>query len=240
MASQRQIDSARRNGSLSRGPATDAGRDKSSRNSLKHGLSSKKLFVLANESEEGFAAALEAINQHFQPASDLERELCVEIAHHRWRLRRLWIIETGLFDKQMDQQDAELRKNYSSFDEGTRLTCAFESLAKENGSLGLLTRYETRLHRAFNRAVDRLAQIQEARRGPLDGPANDGPANDGPAPEPAGLETIRQNEPDSTDRSKDLSFPRWSSAERSMLNERPATIREADISILADKPNAGD
>jgi hypothetical protein len=193
MASQRQIDSARRNGSVSRGPVTEAGRDKSSRNSLKHGLSSKKLFVLANESEEAFAATLDAINRHFQPETDLERELCVEIAHHRWRLRRLWIIETGLFDKEMDKQDAELRKTFTSFDEGTRLTCAFESLASENGALGLVTRYEARLHRAFNRSVDRLNQLQEQRRNSSHGTATEREPTSESEPE-----TIRQNEPKPT------------------------------------------
>jgi hypothetical protein len=103
MASQRQIDSARRNGALSRGPVSPEGRAKSARNSLKHGLSSKKIFVLSNESEESFDSTLEAVNQHYQPSSDLERDLCLEIAHARWRLRRLWIIETGMFDREMDR-----------------------------------------------------------------------------------------------------------------------------------------
>jgi hypothetical protein len=64
-----------------------------------------------------------------------------------------------MFDKEMDRQDANLRQTFSSFDEGTRLACAFEGLAKENGGLGLLTRYESRLQRAFNRAVDRLEKM---------------------------------------------------------------------------------
>jgi hypothetical protein len=161
MASQRQIDSARRNGARSRGPASPEGRAKSARNSLKHGLSSKKIFVLSNESEESFDSTLEAVNQHYQPASDLERDLCLEIAHARWRLRRLWIIETGMFDREMDRQDAVMRDTYRNFDEGLRLAGAFEVLAKPHGGLGLLTHYESRLQRSFNRAVTRLEQIQK-------------------------------------------------------------------------------
>ena len=159
---------------------------------LKDDINWKKLFVLGNESSGAFQATLDAINRQFQPETDLERELCVEIAHHRWRLRRLWIIETGLFDKEMDRQDAELRKTFKSFDEGTRLTCAFETLAGESGALSALGRYENRLHRAFNRAVDRLKQFQEERRSLQNEP-------DGGTGLQACVSTrqqIRQNEPE--------------------------------------------
>jgi hypothetical protein len=160
MATQRQIDAARRNGALSRGPVTPEGRAKSARNSLKHGLSTSKIFVLSNESEESFDKTLNAINLHYQPQSDLERDLCIEIAHARWRLRRLWIIETGMIDREMDRQHTSMSANSERCDEGTRLAGAFETLASPQGPLGLLTTYESRLQRSFNRAVDRLQKIK--------------------------------------------------------------------------------
>jgi hypothetical protein len=75
MASQIQIDSARRNGARSRGPATAEGKSKSAGNSLKHGLSSKKIFVLANESNDAFNDTVEAIKRIYQPSNELEHEL---------------------------------------------------------------------------------------------------------------------------------------------------------------------
>jgi hypothetical protein len=131
---------------------------------LKHGLTSEKLFVLSNENPDAFHRLVTTIHDLYRPMNDLEIELCLDIAHARWRLRRIWTIETALFDKAMDAQDAGLRKQYQQFDEGTRLAHAFESLAQESRSLGLLTRYETRLRRAYDRALENLRDAQARRR----------------------------------------------------------------------------
>jgi hypothetical protein len=177
MASQRQLESARRNGALSRGPVTPEGREKSSRNSLVHGLSAKKIFVLQNESSEDFQDLIAAFIRQYEPATEVEEELCLAIAHAHGRIRRLNIVETGLFDKQMDRQDQELREAYATFDEGVRLASAFESLAKQNGALGLLTRYEGRVYRTLQTLVGRLETIQRERRKKCQNePDSDGPA----------------------------------------------------------------
>jgi hypothetical protein len=164
MSSQAKIDAARRNGALSKGPVTPEGRRKSSLNSTKHGLNSKKLFVLSNESEEAFAGALSAILGQFKPETQLERDICVELAHARWRLRRLWVVETAMIDKEMDRQHDETPKAAQTFDEGTRLASAFESLASSHGALGMLTRYESRLTRNFLRLTGRLQELQRTRQ----------------------------------------------------------------------------
>jgi hypothetical protein len=44
------------------------------------------------------------------------------------------------------------------------LVNAFEAMAKQNGALGLLTRYEGRLDRAYKMLVDRLETLQRTRR----------------------------------------------------------------------------
>jgi hypothetical protein len=159
-----KAEAARRNGRLSRGPKTSEGRLKSAANSLKHGVTSEKLFVLNNESREGFDRLVATIHSLYQPMNDLETEICLDVAHARWRLRRIWTIETALFDKTMGAQDAQLREQFELFDEGTRLACAFEDLAQESRSLGLLTRYETRLRRAYDRALENLKSAQAQRR----------------------------------------------------------------------------
>ena len=156
MASQRKIDAARRNGALSRGPVTAQGREKSSRNSLKHGITAKKLFVLANESSAAFDELLEGFNRHYQPANELEHEICLNIAYAYWRLRRLSVVETGLFDDRMAAITDESCRN----DESIRLARTFDALANEN-SLGLLTKYEARLYRTFYRLVE---QLEKAKR----------------------------------------------------------------------------
>ena len=156
MATQRQIDSARRNGAKSRGPVTQEGKARSSANALKHGLRSEKLLVLRNESGQNWDDLLAACIRCFEPADQFEAELVHEIAAARWRMRRAWAVETGLFDSQMDKQNAGLQEIYADVDEGARLAAAFTALADETNALNLVTRYETRLRRSFESALDRL------------------------------------------------------------------------------------
>ncbi len=156
MATQRQIDSARRNGALSKGPVTVAGKEKSARNSFTHGLTSKKIFVLENESAQAFDHVVAGFISHYRPATDVEQELCLNVAHAHWRIRRLAIVETGMFDRQVGKQNED--------DEAIRLAAAFEAMAQKNGALGLLTRYEGRLYRSFKTLVERLETTQRNRR----------------------------------------------------------------------------
>jgi hypothetical protein len=123
------------------------------------------MFVLQNESPEIFQQLLDCCVRRFQPQDELEMELVLEIASARWRLRRLWTIETAMFDAEMDRQDERLRREFHSFDEPTRQAEAFTALAESNRGLSLLTRYETRLRRAYERAVESLRKLQEERAG---------------------------------------------------------------------------
>jgi hypothetical protein len=158
MATIKQIESARRNGALSRGPVTPEGRAVSSRNSLKHALTSKKIFVLANESSGVFEDLAETIRTEHQPLTGLENEICIAIAHAHWRLRRLWITECAMYDRQMDA-----RAQTPQVDEGARIAEAFEHIAADNHALGLLTRYENRLYRTIDRLEERLRRLRRAR-----------------------------------------------------------------------------
>jgi len=82
-----KAEAARANGAKSRGPATSEGRAKSSRNSLRHGLSAKSVLLPA-ESREQFHLLLDAHIQQFHPANPVEMDLVEAMAVARWRLRR--------------------------------------------------------------------------------------------------------------------------------------------------------
>jgi hypothetical protein len=160
MATIKQIESARRNGALSRGPVSPEGKSASSRNSLKHGLTSKKIFVLSNESSGNFDELVDSIRTEHRPQTPVEDEICVAIAHAQWRLRRLWITECAMYDKQMHSR-AQGEPKF--VDESARLADAFEHIACENSALALLTRYENRLYRTIDRLEERLARLRRAR-----------------------------------------------------------------------------
>src|SRR5580704_5572735 len=97
-------ESARANGAKSRGPSSDAGRARSSQNSLKHGLTSETL-VLPSEDPAEFHALLTAYLQQFQPGGPVELDLVHEMVAAKWRLDRIALIETQLFTAAISRKE---------------------------------------------------------------------------------------------------------------------------------------
>ena len=162
MSSQRKIDSARANGAKSHGPKTEAGRKISSRNAVTHGLYAKGV-VIAKESTEQYQEMLDAYIQQFQPIGPVELDLVEEMVAAKWRQRRLWSIETDLIEDQILIQTEKLDKDYSDYDPHCPLSYAYAALA-ESGSLPFLTRNESRLERAYFRALKLLLELQRLRK----------------------------------------------------------------------------
>lgn len=151
MSSQRKINSARTNGAKSHGPKTKAGLEKSSRNALAHGLYSATI-VLASESREQYQALLDAYLQQLQPDGPIESQLIEEMASAKWRQRRLWAIETDLPEDEIIVQKKKLDADGGTYDEITPLSFAYRDLSASS-TLPLLTRHESRLERAYFRAL---------------------------------------------------------------------------------------
>ncbi len=147
MSSKRRKIASRANGARSRGPITPAGKTRSSRNAIRHGLMAKCV-VLQNESREGFDSLLAGFVERFAPADGVELGLVEEMLSAFWRQRRAWAIETRIMDDAISTQPP-------SHDELTRLTDGFTSIAAQP-PLELMHRYETRLHRIFQRALANL------------------------------------------------------------------------------------
>jgi hypothetical protein len=161
MSSQQKINSARANGAKSRGPKTEAGRKVSSMNAVSHGLYAKGV-VLATESGEQHHQMLHAYVQQFQPEGPAETDLVEEMVAAKWRQRRLWAIETDLLEDEILQQTAILEKEGTGYDPITPLSFAYAALASK--SLSFLTRHESRLERAYYRALKTLQELQRLRK----------------------------------------------------------------------------
>jgi hypothetical protein len=147
---------ARRNGALSKGPKTREGKAISSQNRVGHGLCSDNIVVLQNEDPEVWQRVVDALQRRYQPTDEIENELVEDIAFCLWRLRRVRGVESALWDITMEDQAEELEAKYSTPTELTRKAHAFRGEA----SLQLVARYEGRLRRAYDRAVDNLAKYR--------------------------------------------------------------------------------
>ena len=99
MTSYRQIEANRRNALKSTGPTTEAGKQASRRNAVRHGLTAATV-ISALEDAEDYKAFEAAITADYDAQSAVERELVLRLASLLWRLRRATTMETGLFEIQ--------------------------------------------------------------------------------------------------------------------------------------------
>jgi hypothetical protein len=103
MTSIKQIEANRRNALRSTGP-TEAGKQRSRCNAVRHGLTAETVIGTLEDSDDyrGFEAAIVA---DYEAQSAVERELLLRLASLLWRLRRATAIETGLFEIHADYHD---------------------------------------------------------------------------------------------------------------------------------------
>src|SRR6516225_11409063 len=101
MTSIKQFEANRRNSLRSTGPKTEAGKQASRCNAVRHGLTAETV-VGALEHAEDYKSFEAAITADYDAQSAVERELLLRLASLLWRLRRATIIETGLFEIQAE------------------------------------------------------------------------------------------------------------------------------------------
>ena len=94
--SRRRSLASRRNGAKSRGPRTAAGKARSARNALKHGLCADKFLLLPQEDAGAFAALEKALLAELAPVGAFQAELIARIVAAAWRARRADRLEAAL------------------------------------------------------------------------------------------------------------------------------------------------
>ena len=96
MATNKKIITNRRNARKSTGPRKEAGKARSSRNALKHGLTAKQV-VLFDEDPAALDALRDSLYVFYQPTNPVAEHLVEHVAASIWRLRRVPEIEAGIF-----------------------------------------------------------------------------------------------------------------------------------------------
>jgi hypothetical protein len=99
VTSFRQVEANRRNALRSTGPITEAGKHRSRRNAVRHGLCAETVIGNLEDIEDykGFEAAIIA---DYDAETAVERELVLRLASLFWRIRRATAIETTLLSIQ--------------------------------------------------------------------------------------------------------------------------------------------
>ena len=138
----------RENSQLSTGPRTEVGKQRSSENSLKHGLTSRTP-VLRSEDPVAYQRHCRGFHEEYQPKTPTEIQLVQELADTAWRLNRIPQLEAEL----LDIAARDLRRNGRTP----------SGIAAATRALATLGQHSARLSRQFNKTLTTLRQIQAER-----------------------------------------------------------------------------
>jgi len=132
------------NAQRSTGPRTAAGKRRSSRNAIRHGLTARTAVIPA-EHQDDYDAHCRKFRDEYQPANSTESQLVQELADTSWRLNRIPLLEADV------------------------LTAATSPDCKDNPrsaieQIAVLGLYSSRLSRQFQKTLDLLRNIQDQRR----------------------------------------------------------------------------
>ena len=146
-------------------PTTPEGKAISSRNALKHGLNSatnsssyktktpKPGTPLLNRNNPGIPTRNPLRTPHHPRNSLRKMAPPTRLAHRK-----------SLMNNEMDNQAEDLDTKYEDLKETSRQGFAFRSLSDNSKSFANLDRYQTRLERAYHRAVKGLRELRENRK----------------------------------------------------------------------------
>ncbi len=198
MSTEKQNDANRSNSQRSTGPRTPEGKTKSSLNALKHGLTSTQVLA-PSESADEFNAHADSFRGHFAPADPLEEFLVEQLIVAAWRLRRSRIIERFILEQQATDVQADLKKYKVHYtDPADYLALAYRKECDGNNALDHLSRHQTRIERAFYRALhelDRQRSNRPAPRAPQAPPVLQNEPNSPHPDDVSGVPNGRQSEP---------------------------------------------
>jgi hypothetical protein len=153
MSSDKQIQTSKTNGALSRGPVTAPGKRNSARNSLRHGLLAQTV-VLKEEAEDRFLDLLAGYMDEYNPRTASQVSLVETMAVARWRQLRVWGAQKTEMDRDMANQDPSVGPP------SVRALLALRGSPECVCPPDVLLRYEIAFDRQFSRALTRLLALQ--------------------------------------------------------------------------------
>jgi hypothetical protein len=140
------------NSKLSTGPVTPEGKARSSRNAITHGMLAAAI-VLDNEGDTAlFTSELSDLEDEHQPRTPTEIRHIRVMAVANWRQMRIWSLEKQQLDDETARQMLAHPEDHSTSPIGWT-SRAFRALSDETRSVELLSRYELRYDRQYQRAL---------------------------------------------------------------------------------------
>ena len=161
MTTQKQIEANRNNAKQSTGPRTQAGKQRSSQNALKHGLRAEQS-VIPGEDPADYERHLTEFDDTFHPSTAYERALVRQMADTEWRLQRISRIEAAFLSSAFDDS----RRHYKEFDKPEdpardETYLLGDIMQRRTADINHFARYEANQSRRFHRAYRQLIEVRE-------------------------------------------------------------------------------
>jgi hypothetical protein len=160
MTSEKQAEANRRNALLSTGAKTEAGRNRSRMNALRHGLTGQ-VTTMTDEDRAAHDQFSKALMKDLAPEGAMETQLAQRIATDSWRLNRASAIEDNLFALGQLQNAGQACPDVPQIDAALISARVFTLESKQ---LQLLTLYEQRINRSLQKNLAMLQSLQAARK----------------------------------------------------------------------------
>ncbi len=163
LTSEQRAEISRRNGARSKGPTSAAGKERVSRNAVKHGLASHKHIVLDDEMPQSYDELLQIYLDRFAPTDGVEEELVHHMAEAAWRIRRSDCLETAAFNCSRSDAEAIAEEHYA---EPGLQEIAYLAWQEARTTLESIHRYAARAHRVHNTALANLRLLHKWKADP--------------------------------------------------------------------------
>jgi len=149
----------RANSQHSTGPITPEGKQRSSLNALRHGLTGQ-IVVMPTEDLEAYEQHLKSFTDEYNPKGATEAHLVQSLADTSWRLNRAAALETNLLTLGIA---ADLSPAIDAPQQIQDAMSILASLERQSKALSNLSMHSQRLSRQFERTVTQLRALQEIR-----------------------------------------------------------------------------
>jgi hypothetical protein len=125
----------------------------------RHGLTGGQIVLLTGADQIAYAEHCRGFFKSFAPVGPVEHNLCQGLCDDRWRLQRGASLESAIFAAEILGPD-ELKSGDAEIDATLALGRAWIT---RGGNLALLTLYESRIQRRFEKNLAILKSIQAER-----------------------------------------------------------------------------
>jgi hypothetical protein len=150
----------RANAQKSTGPRTEAGKQRTRLNALRHGLTGQTI-VLPTEDHAAYQRHSQSFLDEYQPKQATETQLVQSLIDTSWQLNRAAAVESALFSLGITELEDRIRANHPEAEAALAMALAYR---EHNRAFANLSIYRQRLTRQFERTLAQLRQIQAERR----------------------------------------------------------------------------